>query len=767
MTTTRSKKTRKRTWHDQLWIKFKRRPKWVKATMALLALMALGGLATGVGVMNHYSRKADTFDLGALDRIHQGSNVLGEDGNELGRIFIEHRVIVEFEDIPQVMINALLATEDSRYYDHSGVDYKGICRSLVSNVKAGRIEQGGSTISQQLARHVYRLSGRTYDRKLTEIFIARRMEKEYGKDEILTHYLNNIYMGSGFHGVAAASQGYFGKDLKDISVEEAALLAGIIKSPSIYNPFDDMEEACRVRNLSLMRMRDLEMISDSEYKEARLKPIEVLPVDARDDHPFFALHAVKEEVRDRVSRKVDMDRGEVHSTLNETLLNASIDAIQASLADIERKNPELRPEDPVAEGDTPLPHLLEGAAVVIENDSGRILSAVGGRDYRTNSFDYAFKGLRYPGTALLPLTYAAYFEDSPANARGFVMDAPMDNAKVNVGNIEGTLGEWATPNEQFQGRIPAVLAFYQSKTGAAVRAGTEAGIDDFVDLTERFGIDSTIRPYPTSFLGMSKLRLIELARAYTAFPRGGTICPEPRLVEEVMDRHGHAQRVAPWGDEYGDHTAVSPEVSTLITAVMAAKLRSPEYDAILDSHGLGNAGLAGYGGTSYMNRDGWFVGFDKNITCAVWVGRIDESPIEGVNPSRDIAFPIWAEIMEAASKGNPERLAGTTWARNLDSMVCLTSTELADDDCVHQHGSGLIPLTALAEAARPTNKCTSHGTNQAEEPEKIPAAKPVVYGATFVQPESKFLGGIDPYRKLEQPAAGSLQPARTNTEVTQ
>ncbi|GAA5482433.1 transglycosylase domain-containing protein [Haloferula sargassicola] len=720
----------RRLFHPRHW------PAWAKIVAALVALIALAGIATVGGIAIKYSRIAAGYDLKAVDEMETGALVRDSAGKDLGRIFIESRSLVRLDEVSPLLVDAVVATEDARFFHHPGFDMIGMLRSAVVNVEAGEIKQGGSTITQQLARHVYHLRGKSFDRKFTEIFVALRLEERYSKHRILEHYLNRIYLGSGFYGIGSATEGYFGVAPSQVNLAQAATIAGIIKGPSSFSPFVDADEARRVRNLTLCRMRDLGMIGEKECSETCALPVEVLPESQRDNQPDFALEAIRREVESHFSKRLQLDGGTVESTLEGRLNLVAVEAIQRQLEKVEAEHPEsTRTGDRRCSAD----ERLEGAAVVIDNQSGALLAAVGGRDFATGSFDRAFLGRRPPGTAFLPFVYATYLDQDPTHLHAEVLDAPLDNASVMVGGTDGMLAEWGADAGRFEDRLTMPFAFVKSKTGAAVRIGNRCKFDDFIALVKQSGIRSELRPYPASFLGSSSVRVIELARAFTAFPNAGAPCPPVTTVTAVNDRHG-GRHVGP--DGLPPAGAMRPETAVILRELMAARLREPRYAEMLAVNGLDRLGLIGQPGSSYGFHDGWFLGSDRHVTCAVWVGQADGRKLPVDYPGLTMAMPIWSEIMAAACDSHPEG-----WpldADHLDDAVCLRSDGRATAACLDDP-AGLVIRSPVLAGFR-SEACRHADLDH--EPDAPPKAVPVVNSAhhRYVEPQGPIVEGEDPYR---------------------
>jgi membrane peptidoglycan carboxypeptidase len=720
------------------WLRFSRWPKWLRVCSIISAVLWIAGICVLLGVSAKYSRLAAEYDLDTVEKLEEGSLVLDAKGESVGRIFIEDRLFVSLSEVPQHLINAILATEDSRFYSHNGFDGKGMLRAAFRNLKEMRIAQGASTITQQLARHAYRLRGRTFDRKLTEVFLAIRLEERFSKAEILESYMNRIYLGSGYYGVGSAARGYFGKKVGDLSIAEAATIAGIIKSPSAFSPYVASKKAEYVRNLTLSRLLDLDKISNAEFARAKRSPVTVVNEHMRDARPFYAMEAVRREVESSLPSWQDHDRSQITTTLDMKVVEKTIEVIQGNLAEIESRYPEL------AKGGR-----LEAAVVVLDNRSGKILAAVGGRDYRKSPFDRAFHSVRPPGTAFLPFTYAASFASGKSASLQTLLDAPLDNAKVMIGGQKGTLAEWGGGDATFyEGDILSAYAFLKSKTNSAVRAGNKAGVAALAEMVRNAGITTPLRPYPSSFLGTSEVRLIDLTRAYTAIANRGVPCPPPYLVEQVSSADGQIRQLGSPSDGQSI-IAIPPEAAEAVREVMTARLRAPQFDSILDEYRISGRGLAGQSGSAYGFTDAWFLGFDSNITCGVWVGHSDGRALPVTDAGRRMAMPIWAAIMAGATGGKPEGWPISFADASAGECLCLVSGGIATADCERDETGGYVRAAAFisGDPAR-LGKCTVHGESlrQRKIPRAIPVASPRIFiPQAVVVPMEPPIRGLDPY----------------------
>ncbi|MDB4265394.1 transglycosylase domain-containing protein [bacterium] len=709
-------------------LSFRTWPFLLKAVALLSLFVFLVATVTVLVVSVKYSRKASVYDLGKIDKLEEGALVVGKDQKEVGRILIEDRLFVSLDDVPQILKDAVVSTEDARFYEHNGYDLRGMVRSAVVNIKAGEIKQGASTITQQLARHAFKLRGKNFDRKLTEIFLARRISERYSKDEILERYLNRIYLGSGFYGVGTAARGYFGKSIEELSEAEAATLAGIIKSPANYSPFASEELATKVRNMTLGRMLATSKITQEKYDAAIAEPLVCLAAGERSERPDFALQATRREIQAQLPERIDLDRATISTSLDLDLTLTAIDSLRDALSQVENDDPSL-PSDPDSR--------LEGAVVVLENQTGRILAAVGGRDHQTSPFDRAFNGSLSAGTAFLPITYAAYFAEHLQNPLQEILDAPLDNRSVMIGSDAGMLAEWGSQVEEFRGLIPAPYAFLRSKTSAAIRAGHAVGVDQVIKTARICGIESPLAELPSTFLGKNPVKLIELARAYATIANDGVTTPEPRFASGLTFGGGH---YFPLFQSVATGTSLDVTAARLVREVMVARLREPMFDAVLSRHGISQHGLAGQPGSSYGFHDGWFIGSDQRITCAVWVGRNDGESLTIENPGLNLAMPIWAEVMATATAGRP-----TGWPLGLpEDQVCILSGRRISAACRKNPDSAFIHLRGLGGG-----KCSTCGGDHSPPPPKAILVQEKKFHRqqhVFIAPKEPAVLGDDPFK---------------------
>ncbi len=605
-------------------------------TVFLLPLYAvLLAVAVGAGVGWHYFDKSASLDLDLVNQQEVGALIKDSQGVTIGRAFSMNRILIKREDIPSHFVDALIAAEDQRFFLHPGFDPAGSVRAAIANYRAEGIREGGSTLTQQLARDVFKLEGKHIDRKLSEIAAAVRIEKRYSKDEILVNYLNRIYFGSGFYGLGAAARGYFGKKASELTVDESALICGVIPSPSRYSPLVSAERAREFRDQTLRRMHEIGKLEKSELDRllASDTPVASSPDDARMRGQIsYLVGRVERELRQLTETWSGAPK-----SLEGFTIETSVDlaAQQEAAKEIGRHLANLVDAKSVS-GDA-----LEAAFVLVENDSGEVIVSVGSQDYQRSEFDRTLATKRPPGSAFLPFLYAAAYETGMFTPETRLSDAPFDNRYIGLGSVGGVLGEWSTedPGNRWEGAITAARALEKSKNSPAARLGLLVGLPSLRELVRKTGIQSEIRDVPASLLGASEMTLTELTHAYTAFANDGRSAPPPHLIRGMIDPLGK-----PVALPANDRPAPAMKESTA--------------RAIASSIPLDEKGARGKSGTTATYTDAWHFGFDATHTWGVWVGRDRFSPIGAQAFGKEIASPL-AAALAAQRSVNGGRMASS------------------------------------------------------------------------------------------------------------
>jgi len=666
------------------------RPWFTVPVIILIALIGIGA-ALGLQFIRKYEAKAAEFDLGKLDSVESASVVYDRYGKEFGKIFIQNREQVPIDQISPFLVDAVVSAEDNRFYEHSGVDFLGIFRAMLKNTKAGRIRQGASTVTQQLARNVFDLRDRTYDRKILEVFLAMRIERSLSKTKIMELYLNRVYLGGGLYGAQAAAKGYFAKPAKDLSVGEAAMLAALLKSPNNLSPWHNLEAATEERDFVLTRMVEEHKIAPQVADDAKREPLVVQP-KTNIVSQSYAIDLIRQQVQGQIGLESIESQGyRIYTTLDPVLERTAEDSLRRELNKVEAlpdyqhqkyadytsflKNWKSTHTGP---GSPPLPEYLQGAVVAVDNQTGGIMALVGGRDFAQSEYDRALQSKRPPGTAFTPLVFCAALEKGIFPGSLFE-DMPLDNRQVMIGGTTGILGEWGVEraDNRYEGAIPMRRVFALSKNAATVRVGVEAGVESVLRLAKRAGIQDDLRPYPATFLGSSEVTLADLVTSYTMFPGNGSRPERLTLVTRIQTQDGREI----YRSESKRVSVIEPGVAFEMHSFLTEVLQTGTASNARQQFGLQQFPAAGKTGTSYNFTDLWFVGYDSAITCGVWAGFDKPQTIFRGAFSNQIVLPVWTDILNASLANRPPRELG----RPIDLKrveVCLDTGLPASPKCM-------------------------------------------------------------------------------------
>jgi penicillin-binding protein 1A len=682
------------------------------------------------------------FDFAKLEEMESASVIYDHDNNVLGRIFLENRDAVSFDQFPPELIQSVIAAEDNRYFQHHGVDFYGMARAAIKNYRAGRIRQGASTLTQQLARNTFSLRERTYERKMIEIFLAQEIESRFSKQKILELYLNRVYFGQGFYGAEAAARGYFGKTAKELTLSECATLAGMLKNPNNLSPWSNRQACIETRNFVLGRMLDLKMITPEQYKSEI-----ALTIAVKNRRPVHADSYAFDMVRQQVNELVGKDRAiadgyRIYTTIDADLQKRAEESLRAKLREIEnregyehqtlaqytaaskqRKQAAESGDDKEA-GTTP--EYLQGSLVVLDNSDGAILTLIGGRDFSQSQYNRAISAARPAGTAFKPLVYAAAFEKGMFPGT-LVQDTLIDNRQVMIGGVTGILGEWGPEkaDNKYEGAIPARYALVKSKNAATVRLGMQTGIDNVIALGKKAGVTRVVgkdeknrellnlRRFPATFLGSSEVTLMDMTLAYTMFPNLGWRPTEPYIIKRIEDKDGRLI----FASKPQRQSVIKETTAFEVHSCLSDVLERGTGDKAFSEYGLKKFPVAGKTGTAYNFTDDWFIGYDSSVTCGVWAGFDKPSPIYRGAFSNEVTLPIWVEVMNATFAKYPPK--ETPQPRGLKKYeICLSSGQLATDKCFemitdkttgesNEHRTTYFEIATEEQA--PRQNCTVHG----------------------------------------------------------
>ncbi len=579
---------------------------------------AVWGAIAVVGIIIYYGAKLPPVDEWAVPDRAPNVKIVATDGSLIANRGATGGEALSIDEMSPYIPMAVVAIEDRRFYSHFGVDPIGITRAMITNVAHGGMVQGGSTLTQQLAKNVLLSHARTLERKVQEALMALWLEHKYTKDQILAMYLNRVYFGSGAYGVEAASQRYFNKSARDVTLGEAALLAGLLKAPSRLSPARDPEAAEARAQVVLGAMHDQNMIDDSDMATAMARE----PTRA----PSYWSGA-ENYVADMVMQRLKPIVGEVdtdivvHTTIDPGLERNAEQSLQAALDANGRKD------------------RVEQGALVAVDATGAVRALVGGRDYSKSQFNRAVTAKRQPGSAFKPFVYATALEigDRPGSVRN---DAPI------------TIDNWTPENYEktYSGPMTLTKALAHSVNTIAAQLVMEASPGQVVSLAHRLGITSDITANASLALGTSEVSLIELTGAYTAFMNGG-FKATPYVIERVETTGG--QRLY-----QVDHANPPRVLSPQIAANMNGMLMRVVTEGTGGAAQIPGWQVAGKTGTTQSSRDALFVGFTANLTTGVWVGNDDNSPMKNVTGGK-LPANIWHDFMAKAHHGlKPQPLYG-------------------------------------------------------------------------------------------------------------
>lgn len=604
----------------------------------VLAVLVSIPLLLLAGVSLFYVIRSWAYPLDKVAELPQRTLVLDRKGESLGHVYGhgENRLVVKVEEVSPLFIKALLAREDSRFYWHGGVDYLGVIRAMRRNLEEDRVVQGASTLTMQLARNTYGLSEKSFDRKLVEVALARRIEFRYRKQEILEFYMNRVYFGSGLFGIERAAQGYLKKPASALNLAEAAMLAGIIRGPSRFSPFRSLEAARAQQREVLARMRQLRMITEEEEQAAQAAELALRPEEERRYSPGYVVQKVYEDLSGFLKpEEVSLGGLRIRTTIDIRLQNAAQRSLQGHLAEVEQKpgfpHPPMEPGD----GEAQETAYLQGAVVVLENATGGILALVGGRDYDDSPFDRACDARRQVGSTFKPFVYAQAFATG-LRPGTLVSDGPIDlpmegGQRWRPENSDGTFG----------GPTPAEMGLIRSRNTMSVRVGQLAGWERVVQLARGAGLLSPMPNTPVMYLGAFECDPLTLTSAYSVFASLG-VKRVPHLIDQIETAEGKVlYRHAPSAAE-----VMRPSVAWLTASVLGKVMDQGTAKAARE---LGyQAPCYGKTGTTNDYRDAWFAGFTDKVTCGVWVGLDRPQTIMKRGYGSALALPVWTGVMKEA-----------------------------------------------------------------------------------------------------------------------
>ena len=598
--------------------------RWLKKLamwVAALGLMLAGGVLAAVWFE---SQSLPSFHELKTSQNGQTIVVRARDGTQLVALGPSYGHWLSYRQIPAVMKDAIVSTEDRRFRNHVGIDPIGIARSVMVRAESGHWRQGGSTLTQQLARTVFLNKKRTVGRKAREALLAMALEWRFTKDQILELYLNKVYFGGGAYGVDAAARKFFNHPGTQLTLPEAAIIAGLVKAPSHYSPTADAKAAVERAKVVLAVMEDAGTITRDEREAADLQAVHIAPEAAQNSVRYFTDWALPQL---DLLLPDNTQPIEVWTTIDLAMQNAATQALAANA-----------------------PKATQGALVSLDRD-GAVLAMVGGTDYVSSNYNRATAAVRQPGSAWKLFVYLAALESGVKPDDG-VEDKPV------------TIDGWSPHNSggSFAGPIDVRTAFAYSKNTVAAQLGAQVGFDAVAAMARRFGVTTPISTNPSMVLGTNDVRLIDMTRAFAAVSARGT----------AVTPYGIAKVTTTDGEVLYQHTAVQGE--TLVPPYVAAGMTDLMQTAV--NIGTGRAAqigrpVAGKTGTTSSNKDGWFLGFSSGITTGVWMGRDDARPVPGLQGGTAPAR-AFAQYMRVATARRP--------VEQFDTQLKLPEYQLEPDD---------------------------------------------------------------------------------------
>jgi len=561
-----------------------------------------------------------------------------EDGGIIGDFFLERREVVSLDRIPNHLIQAFIAGEDARFFHHRGLDYAAILRALLKNIFSGEVVQGGSTITQQVVKSLLLSPEKSLSRKIREAILSFKIEKYLSKDEILFLYLNQIYLGHGAYGVAAAAESYFGKPVEELNLPESALLAGLPQAPTKNSPFTHPEEAKGRQVYVLHQMGEAGFISDGELIRTLQTPIWLKSTQNPliENAPHFVEY-VRKYVEEKYGKNGLYKNGlQVYTTIDTDFQSIAQEAVKSGLKEIEKRQKYSPTANPLT---------LEGSLICFDLETGFIKAMVGGRDYKKSQFNRAIQARRQTGSAFKPIVYASALDKGYTPA-SIIIDSPIvltwGNQKWKPQNYNG----------KYLGPTTFKNALTHSINVVTVKIAENIGIDYIKDYAKKLGISSSLHDDLSMALGSSSISLYELTKAYAVFANQGYRF-NPIFIKKILDRDGNLlEENIPlhYPKEITDEELIlTPQTAYLMTNLLESVVQN----------GTGwraktlSRPVAGKTGTTNQFMDAWFIGYTPELITGVWVGFDDEKSLGDDETGARAASPIWVTFMSKILKDRP------------------------------------------------------------------------------------------------------------------
>ncbi|MBN1423060.1 PBP1A family penicillin-binding protein [Candidatus Fermentibacteria bacterium] len=647
------------------------------------ALFTTCALAVVVfGILGRFS--SDLPPVSALEQPPQvkTTRILSADDEVLYEFYTENRIVLRLDQVSPWLVDGFLAMEDTEFRSHWGLNLRRLVGALIADIKERRFAQGASTLTQQLARSLYLSNEKIIPRKIKEALLALRIERLYTKDEILTMYLNQIWLGEGTYGVEAAAQEYFAKSAADLKPEEAATLVAVAANASLYSPRRKPDNCLARRNRVLQRMARVNVISQARADSLKALPLGLGPDRSRPTKAPYFVDYVRRQVVGLLGTDALMTEGlVVHTTLDYHLQSHAESVVEQFLTAKEKtQGYRFKRSDGDSAG------YVQSALVLMDTATGHIRAFMGGRDFYQSQFNRAIDAPRQPGSAFKPIVYTAAV-DNGFYPSSFVMDSPivlpLHNDVWRPRNFDG----------QFKGKITLRHALRESRNVCSVRLLEAVGVDQVIQYARRFGLTTPLVPVPSIAIGSVEVKILEMVRAYSVFANTGLLV-EPVFITRI-ERNGALV--------YSAHRevreAIDPRTAFIMTSLLESVVKSGTGASIAYSGFKRPA--AGKTGTTNDCSDAWFVGFTPDYVCGVWTG-FDLRLSLGLKQTGAVAaLPMWIDVMKAAHEGLPPRSFSEP-PGIVRVTVCTRSGELSGPRCPE------VIEEVFREGDEPKIQCTVH-----------------------------------------------------------
>jgi penicillin-binding protein 1A len=607
--------------------------RWLRLTLIVAGIASLLMVAAGaVAALWAFTILPRTLpSVTALETFQPlvGTKIYDDNDELITELHVERRIFVPLAHVPQSLRDAVIATEDRRFYYHWGIDPIGIARAVAQNYRRGRIVEGGSTITQQLTKVLFLTPDKSLERKLKEAVLALELERRYSKDRILEMYLNQVYFGHGAYGVEAAARTYFGKSVSELNVREAALLAGLPRAPTTYSPFDHAEMARRRREVVLRRMVEYGALKDADARRLARADLGLIPPERRRTTGQYFLEYVQQTLEAKYGADMVFKGGlNVYTTLNPSMQLAAEQALRDGLKALEGRTAKGKPaEHP------------EGAVVTVEPQTGYVRAMVGGYDFFRSEFNRAVQARRQPGSAFKPFIYIAALES------GLTPATRVDDAPISYALGGGQVWKPENYDRKFRGPTTLQQAIEESINVVTVKVQERIGLNHTIQVARRLGITSPLDVNLSLALGTSDLTLLELTSAYGAMADQGQWLP-PTTVRYVTDAQGKLlEEHVPEPRE-----AMSPETAYLITHMLRGVVERGTGQA---AKALGRP-IAAKTGTTNDYSNAWFIGYTPQLATGVWVGYDRPRSLGKDETGSRVAAPIWVSYMGRVLGDSPK-----------------------------------------------------------------------------------------------------------------